>query len=1086
MLFENQKFILFIITAILLTLLGISPAVLTKIESQSTRNGEIILINNNNEYEDTVGQNPGSDLEIEAVALESTTRSSSATRGISKIWSDTFEGGTFLKWDSTPPAAEINYLSDSSINFGGQTTKSSSTGSLKFIQGRDNDNQSNYLKKTFTNLEDYSMIMLSFYWAEQDIELDEVCLVEVYDRDNGYQALKSIGSDNGNNDGIELVDWTFEQFKLYDLSSYGLKEIQDWSEIVIRFEWSDMLDSKGEPVDDQWFLDDVALWGDGHPSFVSGMVTPEIGDITDEFTFSVFYYDADNDEPFFVYIELNGVNYTMEEADLTDTTYTNGKEYIYKTYLDSDTTYYFSFWASDGLTIENSTIHYGPSVNRGPPVRIDVIAPKTEITSDETLQFDAQAYDEHDSEVEFEPEWDVNGGGYITTTGFFTASKTGSWLVYANYTGGTGTVSGTMKITITPGKLAELLIEPSIIDTLGVFTSDQIIKFNIIALDSDNNIVPSEGYDIKLSSNGGGKLYPNGTFDPVIKGFWMVFANVTIESKLISAKYSFQIQPGAIQRLEITPSEPIIRAGELVTFTAEVFDRDNNSFKPGTLPWSTTGGGTIDNAGKFEATTIGNYIIKVVYINRNNESIEGSQRITVELGEIQQIKVFPNEKILNAGESINVYARGFDGFGNSKIIVPDWHLSGSGEFDITQGVFKATSGGISILYANHSGASGQAVFYINHLRVERIDIGPGESLMVIGETIKFDAKGFDSEGASVFMDITWSVSGGGVIDENGSFNAKQLGEWIIFAEYDGKTGETTVIVNQFILERIEITPSKITLKVNQVQHFTAVGFAEDGEEVKINPEWLLVGTKTTAEIDQNGTFSASVIGTWKIRAVTQGISGSAEVTVISDHGGAGTGSTTDDKASSEETLYFSIIIILLIIIVLSVFLTWYRIKRKLTRDKEEMVYLEEREESFDRYTDLYGGDESISSGSFPGRISGDTLYGGERQSNSSFEPPAAPKHGKVRQLQVTRRTKIARQKPADSSAPPGGSRPVSGPMRYGYIPKRDVNKNSLKEAPGVAVDRDEAAVAELERKKPSKRKANKKSAGEDKHRIEWD
>ena len=368
---------------------------------------------------------------IEASSSEENTKmaeptSRDSSRGMETIWSDTFEGGTFLKWDAIPPSNEISILQSGSTNFGGQSTQSAHTGSQKFVEGWDTNDQLNYIEKTFTNLHDYEKIKFKFYWAEQDIELDEVCDIKIYDKVNGYQTLKTIGSNNGNEDGIVLSDWNIEQYDLYDLGVHGLNEITDWSEIKIQFEWVAVLDDSGETAGDQWFLDDVELIGDHNAQLVNGKVTPQEGTILDTYKYSVVYTDTGNDAPFFVKLNLNGDNISMDEFDVDDTDYTDGKLFTYETDLVWGVSYTYQFWTSDGLEITSSDVLNGPTVNKGPPHKIIVSAPKSTITTDDNLQLSADAYDAHNNPVIFAPVWD---GGYINDAGRYTATNLGTWKV---------------------------------------------------------------------------------------------------------------------------------------------------------------------------------------------------------------------------------------------------------------------------------------------------------------------------------------------------------------------------------------------------------------------------------------------------------------------------------------------------------------------------------------------------------------------------------------------------------------------------------------------------------------------------------
>jgi plastocyanin len=808
---------------------------------------------------------------------------SPSTRGLSVIWSDTFEGGTFLKWDNTNPNSdEIRIMQGGSSNFAGKVVQARNIDSQKFVEGRDRDNQTNVIEKTFSNLVDFTKMKLEFYWAEQDVETNEICNIKLFDKQNGYQIIKTIGTDNGNNDGIQMGEWNHAQFDLYDLTSLGLNEISDWSEVRLRFEWQTELGGDAEAVDDQWFLDDVTLWGDAHPKLMGGIVTPNVGDITDTYEFSVTYLDADNDMHFFVNLNLNGTDHEMLEVDPDDETYSNGKSFTYSISLVSDTTYTYYFSTSDGTTVINTDPVMGPIVNRGPPAQIVVQADKTQITTDETIQFSATGYDAHNSYVTFAHNWSVNGGGYISNTGFFTATTIGSWRAFANYSGKGGPVSGYIDFKVNAGKLRNLIIQSNITTNPPVITADELVSFEAIGIDADNNIIPLDIYNPKWSLSGGGALDLNGTFDPQVKGQWTIFVNATVDMKEISAEFNFQIIHGVGKKLEIVPPEKQISAGDTVTFTLNAIDSDGNKFVATTANWSVSGGGTIDKSGKLKAKTIGGYNVSATYTNEINQTISTINGFNVELGPIKSIKVIPEDVVLAVHGTQDFHAMVYDDYGNSVIVVPIWNISGGGDFDIDSGTFTADTAGIWRLDGNYNGFSANSTIYINEYPVKTIKVKPNNELLIVDDELKFSAEGFDAAGNKLFIDPVWSVSGGGHIDHNGNFISEENGIWTVYANFSGRAGFTNVIVNNYPLYRIAVIPDSITLNANEPYQFEARGFTTTDLEVLIKPVWAVYGTGTDVFIDQNGLFLANESGTWKVSATQGSISGTAEVTIISD------------------------------------------------------------------------------------------------------------------------------------------------------------------------------------------------------------
>lgn len=107
------------------------------------------------------------------------------------------------------------------------------------------------------------------------------------------------------------------------------------------------------------------------PILTSGGVSPAKGDTATIFTYSVTYIDADNQEPVFISVVINGTAHTMMKQDPGDTTYIDGCIYTYVIptgLAEGLYTYYFN--ASDGtetVKLPANDVYYGPIV-RAPSI----------------------------------------------------------------------------------------------------------------------------------------------------------------------------------------------------------------------------------------------------------------------------------------------------------------------------------------------------------------------------------------------------------------------------------------------------------------------------------------------------------------------------------------------------------------------------------------------------------------------------------------------------------------------------------------------------------------------------------------------
>ncbi|MDG6221107.1 MAG: hypothetical protein QCI38_06620, partial [Candidatus Thermoplasmatota archaeon] len=80
--------------------------------------------------------------------------------------------------------------------------------------------------------------------------------------------------------------------------------------------------------------------------------------------------------------------------------------------------------------------------------------------------------------------------------------------------------------------------------------------------------------------------------------------------------------------------------------------------------------------------------------------------------------------------------------------------------------------------------------------LDNIQTTPDPAYMSAGQTLQFEARGYDPWNNPLAIDPAWTVWGGiGTIDQNGFFTATTLGTGYVNATYDGKIGQAQVFVS---------------------------------------------------------------------------------------------------------------------------------------------------------------------------------------------------------------------------------------------------------------------------------------------------
>jgi hypothetical protein len=76
----------------------------------------------------------------------------------------------------------------------------------------------------------------------------------------------------------------------------------------------------------------------------------------------------------------------------------------------------------------------------------------------------------------------------------------------------------------------------------------------------------------------------------------------------------------------------------------------------------------------------------------------------------------------------------------------------------------------------------------------RIEVKPSNINLSINNSQLFSALGYDFDNNSILIQPNWEINGGGIIDKNGIFSPDKPGTWIIYANYSGISGNTSIYI----------------------------------------------------------------------------------------------------------------------------------------------------------------------------------------------------------------------------------------------------------------------------------------------------
>lgn len=515
-------------------------------------------------------------------------------------------------------------------------------------------------------------------------------------------------------------------------------------------------------------------------------------------------------------------------------------------------------------------------------LRVVLTPPRAHLRIGQSLQFAADAYDEHGHVIPAPLRWACSAGGTVTPTGLFTPRRPGPHTVTAEVAG--TPLVDTARVMVGPGggvahRVTRLTITPARADLrLG-----DIQQFVAAAVDQHGRAVQ---VPIQWQCSGNGTLSQTGHFKANLPGAFRVTALVPGTNLADTAAVT--VTAGVhllVTRLVISPATATLAAGTTEQFTATAYGRKN---RPVQVPieWRCTGGAAISRGGLLSATRPGPCRVTALVPGTR---IDATVAVTVTppVLPVARIDVSPANPTVLLGRPQQFTAIAYDARGRRVLVPLVWHAYGGGSMSPT-GLFRPNRGGtwrVSAKAGRHGpeGTTNVLVIDPNAVTVTRITIAPASASLVAGQTQQFTATCHGPRGRVVPAAVVWATTPAGAIDAtSGLFQAPRAGTYIVTASVHGqrvtRTAKVTVAAaGPGMPVRVAVLPAQVAVPVGKTVQFRATAYDARGRAIPATVAWQATGGVITG----TGRFTARMPGVHRVTAtvVRTRIEGHATVTV---------------------------------------------------------------------------------------------------------------------------------------------------------------------------------------------------------------
>ena len=506
----------------------------------------------------------------------------------------------------------------------------------------------------------------------------------------------------------------------------------------------------------------------------------------------------------------------------------------------------------------------------------------------EELKFNATCYDQDGNVTPgLKVTWSCSNTtvGLIDPGGYFNAAAAGT----ATITAATAGVSSTANVTV---NATELILESITVTpataTLEINGTEQ---FSATALDQFGNAMTGVSVAWTSSNETVGTVDENGLFTALAEGT----ADVTATAGGVtgSAAVTVSAEEPVLDSITVAPTTATLEINGTEQFSATALDQFGSAMTGVSVAWASGNEtvGTINETGLFTALAEGTATITAT---AENKSAEATVTVTAEEPVTTSITVTPLTAIATVNDTLEFTATVRDQFGGELSDVEvTWTSSNETVGTINEtGTFTALAEGIAAITATADGVSGSAAITVNPEEqtepvLTSIRVTPSGATLAIGDTQRFMVTAFDQDGTAMpDVEVTWASSDEtvGTIGADGVFNALAEGTANVTATAENITGTAAVTVNatESALAMVAVSPSAITLAVNDTHTFSAVAFDLSGNVVPDAEITWASSDETVGTIGADGAFNALAQGTATITAAGDNVTGTSTVTVNSD------------------------------------------------------------------------------------------------------------------------------------------------------------------------------------------------------------
>ncbi len=261
------------------------------------------------------------------------------------------------------------------------------------------------------------------------------------------------------------------------------------------------------------------------------------------------------------------------------------------------------------------------------------------------------------------------------------------------------------------------------------------------------------------------------------------------------------------------------------------------------------------------------------------------EQLDVTAVDVDSVTITPDPTSVEIGKTVQLEAVLEDAAGNRLTRPLQWSSETPSVATVDgNGRVTGVTAGTARIVAASGGRSGDAMVTVTQNTVETVDVTPETAALAPGETQQLTAVARDADGLAIpGRTASWLSESPGVatVNASGVVTAVSVGTATIRATIDGVVGTALIAVQQKAVASVTVTPPNASVLRNNTVQLTAVARAADNSILLGRTITWISDAPAIASVNGNGLVTGVAIGTATIRAVIDGVTGSATIQVES-------------------------------------------------------------------------------------------------------------------------------------------------------------------------------------------------------------